>query len=158
MGNGAHSCLIKNDNLTWPIGAPIEDTIAGTQFIMRGIPIHYPDMKIILSHLGGALPMLLGRLDDQSSYFLQHDYPEMPSTMARKMWYDTVGHHSQPALKCACDAFGVQQLLLGTDFPYQQNELHDLAVTYIEISGMSESDIEFILDRNAGEGVNTGGV
>jgi hypothetical protein len=43
------------------IGAPIEDTISIMQLITHGIPTRYPAIKIINSHLGGALPMLLQR-------------------------------------------------------------------------------------------------
>ncbi len=66
-GNGACSPLISNYQLTWMVGAPVEDTISIMQLITHGIPARYPDIKIINSHLGGALPMLLQRADDQYS-------------------------------------------------------------------------------------------
>ena len=54
------------------VGAPaeraVEDTTSIMQLITHGIPTHYPDIKIINSHLGGALPMLLQRADDQSRW------------------------------------------------------------------------------------------
>ena len=58
-GNSACTPLIRDFNLTWMVGAPMEDTISTVQLITRGIPSRYPDIKIINSHLGGALPMLL---------------------------------------------------------------------------------------------------
>jgi 6-methylsalicylate decarboxylase len=64
-GNSACSPLIGNYHLTWMVGAPAEDTISVMQLITHGIPARYPDIKIINSHLGGALPMLLQRADDQ---------------------------------------------------------------------------------------------
>ena len=64
-GNGACSPLIGNYHLTWMVGAPVEDTISIMQLITHGIPARYPNIKIINSHLGGALPMLLQRADDQ---------------------------------------------------------------------------------------------
>jgi len=64
-GNNACSPLIGDYHLTWMIGAPIEDTISVMQLITHGIPTGYPNIKIINSHLGGALPMLVQRADDQ---------------------------------------------------------------------------------------------
>jgi len=64
-GNSACSPLIGNYHLTWMVGAPVEDTISVMHLITHGIPARYPDIKIINSHLGGALPMLLQRADDQ---------------------------------------------------------------------------------------------
>jgi 6-methylsalicylate decarboxylase len=98
------------------IGAPIEDTISIMHLIMHGIP--GPNIKIINSHLGGAMPMLLQRADDQYRWEAP-DTPQPPSMAARRMWYDTVGHGHLPALRCAIDSFGADRLLLGTDFPYE---------------------------------------
>jgi aminocarboxymuconate-semialdehyde decarboxylase len=64
-GNSACSPLIGNYHLTWMVGAPVEDTISVMHLITHGIPARYPDITIINSHLGGALPMLLQRADDQ---------------------------------------------------------------------------------------------
>jgi hypothetical protein len=102
-GNGACSPLIANYHLTWMVGAPVEDTISIMQLITHGIPARYPNIKIINSHLGGALPMLLQRADDQYRWEAP-DTPEAPSVAARRMWYDTVGHGHVPALRCAIDS------------------------------------------------------
>jgi predicted TIM-barrel fold metal-dependent hydrolase len=97
-GVAACSPLIADYGLTWPIGAPIEDTISATQLIFKGIPVRYPRIKIINSHLGGALPMLSQRLDNQYGWTAP-ELTEPPSTQARRMWYDTVGHFHIPALR-----------------------------------------------------------
>ena len=57
--------LIADYGLTWPIGASIEDTISATLIIFEGVPVRNPSIKIINSHLGGALPMPLQQLDNQ---------------------------------------------------------------------------------------------
>ena len=147
-GVSACSPLIANYGLTWPIGAPIEDTISATQLIFRGIPERYPRIKIINSHLGGALPMLLQRLDNQYRWAAP-GITEPPSAQARRMWYDTVGHFHIPALRCACESFGADRLVLGTDFPYLAGEGYRRSVSYIEDAGLSTSDAQRILGTNA---------
>ncbi len=147
-GNSACSPLIGNYQLTWMIGAPIEDTISIMQLITHGIPTRYPDIKIINSHLGGALPMLLQRADDQYRWEAP-DTPERPSVAARRMWYDTVGHGHVPALRCAIDSFGADRLLLGTDFPYENGDIFLRAVDYINDPQINPDAARAILDHNA---------
>lgn len=133
---------------TGPIGAPIEDTISATQLIFKGIPVRYPRIKIINSHLGGALPMLLQRLDNQYRWAAP-EITEPPSAQARRMWYDTVGHFHIPALRCACESFGADRLVLGTDFPYLSGDGYRRSVSYIQDAGLLATDAHRILDTNA---------
>jgi 6-methylsalicylate decarboxylase len=147
-GNGACSPLIGNYQLTWMVGAPVEDTISIMQLITHGIPVRYPDIKIINSHLGGALPMILQRADDQYRWEAPQT-PEPPSVAARRMWYDTVGHGHVPALRCAVDSFGADRLVLGTDFPYETGDIFVRAVDYINDPQIGTTAARAILDQNA---------
>jgi predicted TIM-barrel fold metal-dependent hydrolase len=143
-GLGAESPLISPHAMTWVIGAPIEDTIAAFHLIVRGIPSRYPNIKIIVSHIGGAMPILLGRLD-----FLYKDEvpqtPELPSKAARRIWYDTVGHDDPIAIRSAWEAFGPHRLVYGSDYPYQLDDAYTRSVQYIRNSGIPPKDVEIIL-------------
>ena len=147
-GNSACSPLIGNYHLTWMVGAPVEDTISVMHLITHGIPARYPDVKIINSHLGGALPMLLQRADDQYRWEAP-DTPELPSATARRMWYDTVGHGHVPALRCAIDSVGAGRLVLGTDFPYENGDTFVRAIDYINDPQIDRNAARAILDQNA---------
>jgi predicted TIM-barrel fold metal-dependent hydrolase len=147
-GNSACSPLIGDYHLTWMVGAPVEDTISIMQLITHGVPARYPNIKIINSHLGGALPMLAQRADDQYGWEAP-ETPEPPSVAARRMWYDTVGHGHVPALRCAIDSFGADRLLLGTDFPYENGDIFVRAVDYINDPRIDASAARAILDHNA---------
>ncbi|WP_242112963.1 amidohydrolase family protein [Luteimonas aquatica] len=147
-GCGGCSPLSADHHLTWSIGAPIEDTVAALHLILAGIPKRYPRMKIVLSHLGGALPMVLQRVEHQVPWEAPGT-PERPTLAARRMWYDTVGHNHPPALRAAVDTLGADRLLLGTDFPYQADDLFRAAVDYVSRAGLAEDAIGAILDRNA---------
>jgi aminocarboxymuconate-semialdehyde decarboxylase len=148
-GAGAGSELIAGHNLTWSIGAPIEDTVAIMHLILAGIPSRYPNMKIIASHLGGALPMVLNRADHQVPWEAPGT-PELPSVAARRMWFDTVGHDHAPALRAAVDTFGADRLVLGTDFPYQPGEEFQAAIDYVGRT-VGPAEAAAILDTNAAE-------
>ena len=149
-GNSACSPLISDYRLTWMVGAPVEDTISIMQLITHGIPSRFPDITIINSHLGGALPMLLQRADDQYKWEAPGT-PEAPSVAARRMWYDTVGHGHVPALQCAIASFGADRLVLGTDFPYENGDTYVRAIDYINDPRIGADTSRAILDSNAGD-------
>ena len=146
-GAGAHTPMIANYSVTWMIGAPIEDTISVTHLIIKGIPQKYPRMKIVNSHLGGALPMVLQRMDNQ---FVWENpaTPEKPSIAAKRMWFDTVAHAHPPAIRAAVDTLGADRIILGTDFPYENGELYKHAITYLSEAGLKQNDLTNILDYN----------
>ena len=152
-GCNAYSPLIADYHLTWMIGAPIEDTISVLHLIERGIPMRFPKLKIINSHLGGALPMVYQRLDNQYTWE-NPTIPERPTISARRMWYDTVGHGHIPAIRAAVETLGADRLVLGTDFPYEAGPLYKRAIDYIELGGFKPQDTARILDHNAAELLN----
>ncbi|MGH9678818.1 MAG: amidohydrolase family protein, partial [Candidatus Acidiferrales bacterium] len=91
IGLGACSSLIQQDNLTWPIGAMIEDTVVIGNLIAKQIPQRYPRVRIIVPHLGGDISMQIYRIDHQKFLFLPPNVEE-PSVIVKRLWFDTVGH------------------------------------------------------------------
>jgi predicted TIM-barrel fold metal-dependent hydrolase len=146
-GYSAYSPLISEYHITWMIGAPIEDTIAVVHLITHGIPQKFPNLKIINTHLGGALPMVMQRLDNQYTWE-NPSTPEKPSITAHRMWYDTVAHGYDPALKAAVDSIGIERLVFGTDFPYEPGPLFKRAADYIHEVGLKKAEIDRILHDN----------
>lgn len=147
-GLGGCSPLVQAHNLTWPIGATIEDTMLVAHLIANGIPSRYPRVRIIVPHLGGEISMLLQRLDNQAGMFLPKG-AEKPSITAKRFWYDTVSHAYVPALRCACDAFGTDRMVLGSDYPYEVGDIYQRCVDYVADVGLSAEQVESIRDRNA---------
>jgi predicted TIM-barrel fold metal-dependent hydrolase len=145
-GVACHSPDIMSSGLQWPLGAPFEDTLCAIQLIQAGFPLKYPHMKTILPHLGGTLPMLVHRLDELSR---RHVNIELNMYDAVKhFWYDTVNGFP-PALRLACDAFGTDRILFGTDYPFWREDAHQLAMTYINEIGLSAAEKESIFMNNA---------
>ena len=146
-GLGLCSPLVRDFGLTWPVGAPFEDTMFAMHLIERQIPIRYPKVKIIVPHFGGVMPLVLPRIDQHSMLFMK-DEAEPPSVTAKRLWYDTVGHGSLEALRCAHAAFGADRLVYGSDYPFQVQEHFLRSVTYVQDAGFSAADVTKILDTN----------
>lgn len=133
--------------LTWMVGAPFEDTIAALRLVLSGLTKRFPNVRIIVPHLGGTLPFLIQRLDDTPARE-QAGIDEPPSRLLKRLWFDTV-NSSPAALRCACQAYGADRLMLGTDWPYLVGPKFKRCVTYIQESGLPKNDVEAILDKNA---------
>jgi predicted TIM-barrel fold metal-dependent hydrolase len=148
MVNGICSALITDFGLEGAAGTTIEDTVVVLHLIVRQFPRRYPNIKIIVPHLGGSIPMLLNRMDNQVAA-IHRDLPEKPSATARRFWYDTVSHGSHAALRCACEAFGPEHLVTGSDYPVLL-AFEDYAKTfsYIRETGLDETAVKQILHRS----------
>jgi predicted TIM-barrel fold metal-dependent hydrolase len=78
--------------------------------------------------------------------------PEKPSETAKRLYYDTVGHGSQPALHYAWQAFGAGHLVTGSDYPFLMDyESYSKTFAYIARSDLPPDDIEHIMHRSAAE-------
>jgi 6-methylsalicylate decarboxylase len=146
-GGSVGSQLIESTQLAWPVGAPLEDTVCLLQFIQADFPSRFPDIKIILPHLGGFAPFLAARLDQLQDHFLPPS-AMAPSLQAKYFWYDTV-NANPPALRCARETFGTDHLLMGTDYPFWRDDAFKLCVDYVGESGLPASEVEQILGGNA---------
>jgi predicted TIM-barrel fold metal-dependent hydrolase len=146
-GGSLGSPLIESTNLVWPVGAPLEDAVCLLQFMQANFPSRFPDIKIILPHLGGFVPFLTARLDQLQDHFLP-DSAMAPSAQAKYFWYDTV-NGNPAALRCALETLGADHLLLGTDYPFWRDDAFKLCVDYISNAGLPASDVDRILSANA---------
>jgi 6-methylsalicylate decarboxylase len=147
--NGLCSPLINDYKMGGAAGAAMEDCALVLQLIARGVPSRFPDIKYIVPHLGGPLPMLLRRLDNQVP--AQHpNLPEEPSVTARRLYYDTVGHGSEAALLCGWKAFGADHLVTGSDYPYLMDyESYTETFAYISRLALPETDTDQIMHPSA---------
>ena len=131
------------------MGTSLEDAAFVLHMIAKQIPYRYPNIKFIVPHLGGPIPMLLHRLDQQG----QRDHPnlaEAPSATAGKFYYDTVCYGSKAAFCCALEAFGEDHLVTGSDYPVLQDyEAYKETFAYIERLGLPKADTDKILHHNA---------
>jgi aminocarboxymuconate-semialdehyde decarboxylase len=142
--------------MAWLVGAPVEDTVSALRLVFSGMLERYPGVRIIVPHLGGVLPFLVQRIDDLMRHSVGRQPPGAqaptvegpPSRYYRRLWYDTVNSHPA-ALRCACESFGVDRLLLGTDYPYVMGPAWAPLVRYVEDAGLSQADTAAILGGNA---------
>lgn len=143
---------------TFPLGGPSDDrgeflttgylgetAMAATKVALAGILEESPGVRIVWSHLGGGLAMLMDRLD--RSYKRYPSCPKPPSVYLKRCFYDMVCTHG-PALDCARATFGPERLVFGTDEPHVPNGTRDVLAA-LRARSWPAADIEAALTRNA---------
>lgn len=145
-GLACYSAPIKDAGLLWPLGGTAEDTLCAISLLKSGFTVRFPHVRTILPHLGGTLPFLMHRLDRPVRASLPGQEPLQDA--ARRFWYDSVNGYPA-ALRCACEAYGADRIVFGTDYPFFRDDAYQWAADYIERSGLAAADVEAIMRGNA---------
>jgi aminocarboxymuconate-semialdehyde decarboxylase len=137
------------------VGRPFDTTLSLTRFILSGGLEKFPKLRMVCAHVGGALPMLPGRLG--FGYELRRDMsfgPWEPDVMTRppasyiaQLYLDTVSLHP-PAVQCAVDTVGIDHVIYGSDFPPVPIALKR-SVDVVHQLKISDQDKQKILGDNA---------
>jgi aminocarboxymuconate-semialdehyde decarboxylase len=136
------------------IAWPTEVTIAATRLIFSGVIERHPGLRLVLSHAGGTLPYLAGRLD-LAYYAPKHEanpacranITKPPSHYLSHIYYDTVVA-SPASLRFLVDLVGADRVMFGTDFPYEIGDAEG-AIALPLLRQLPPAQREKILGQNA---------
>jgi len=121
--------------------------------ILNGTFDTFPNLKVIVGHMAEFLPYCLGRMDNRISIIT----PEIDPAMSAKetiatyfqrgnLFMTTSGVYEEPVIECAIKTVGIDRIMLGTDFPYEDFKG---AVDFIKNLPISDEDKDKILFKNA---------
>ena len=111
--------------LPWLVGMPAETSLAICSMIFGGIFERLPKLKVAFAHGGGSFPSTIGRIE--------HGFDVRPDLVAvdnnvnqrnylNRFYLDTLVHDPM-MLDYLVKLMGVNQLALGTDYPFPLGEL-----------------------------------
>jgi aminocarboxymuconate-semialdehyde decarboxylase len=105
--------------LTAPIGFTFDTSLAIARCIYDGFFDRYPNLKLIASHGGGALPYLVGRLDIcwDNIPAARAKTTEPPRNYMRRIYVDSVVFR-QDVLNMCVSVCGPDNVLYGSDYPH----------------------------------------
>jgi len=105
--------------LTAPIGFTFDTSLAIARCIYDGFLDRYPNLKLIASHGGGALPYLVGRLDIcwDNIPAARARTAEPPRNYMRRIYVDSVVFR-QDVLDMCVSVCGIDNVLYGSDYPH----------------------------------------
>lgn len=127
---------------------PGDIALGCASMITGGTATKLPKLRIAFSHGGGAMPILLPRLEHmwknvpKASEILK----EAPTTTARRFFYDDLVFDPK-AIRFLVEQYGASQVLLGTDYPYAMGDTDPLGT--LGRTGLDAATIEGITSRNA---------
>ncbi len=125
-------------------GFTVETATQGIRLVLSGVLDKYPNLKIILGHLGEGLPFLLWRID--SALSRPGNRPlDFRKLFSEHFYVTTSGFFSNPALMCCVQEMGVDRIIFSVDYPFVENEP---AVEWIPHIPLCEEDKVKILSGN----------
>jgi aminocarboxymuconate-semialdehyde decarboxylase len=100
------------------LGFIFDTTTCATRLIYSGIFERYPNFPYIMAHTGGALLMVLKRLDNGYELFpdCRKYINKPPSEYAKQLYYDTASFYA-PGIMMAHEIVGPDRILFGSDEP-----------------------------------------
>jgi aminocarboxymuconate-semialdehyde decarboxylase len=122
------------------VGFPFNTSVAISRFMFSGLLDTYPHLKIVVPHLGGALPFLFGRLQgvyDPEKYRSAHP----PSHYLDNFFFDVVSY-TRETLEFAAKVLGPSRLVFGSDFGCPDKNLIKPLMFQSYIEGLSISHME----------------
>jgi 2,3-dihydroxybenzoate decarboxylase len=128
----------------------VETATHAVRMIYGGVFDAFPDMTLILGHMGEMLPYTLWRLDNTNTgeqAAFNKGLKKKPSQYVKEqMMVTTSGVFSAEPLLCAYLTLGAERILFSVDYPYESLKE---GVHFIEHAPISDADKEKICHSNA---------
>jgi aminocarboxymuconate-semialdehyde decarboxylase len=141
--------LLTDYAMDWDVGTQLDDTIAAVRLINSGVLTRFPQLRWIVPHLGGALPFILGRLDQHWERDREERSLDVPPSQAMEgLMFDTAGHNAA-SIRFASEVLGTRRVMFGSDFPIVgSGDLGAAVCTVVAAYGEGEA-LDAVLYGNA---------
>jgi 2,3-dihydroxybenzoate decarboxylase/5-carboxyvanillate decarboxylase len=131
-------------------GYAVETATHALRIMASGVLDRYPDIRIVLGHMGEGIPFWLYRLDYWNGKHQGRTAPKLEMKMSdyfkRNFTITISGVYQPSALDLALRELGDEAIMWATDYPYQPlNE----AVEFLEQIDLPEQTMHKLLHRNA---------
>ena len=126
-------------------GYTVETATTAIRMVLSGVFEAHPRLKVLLGHLGEALPFLVWRIDQALAR------PGQKSVSFRDLfcgnfYITTSGNFSNPALLCSMMEMGVDRILFAVDWPFVENTA---ATDWLAAAPICDEDRAKIFSGNA---------
>jgi aminocarboxymuconate-semialdehyde decarboxylase len=129
------------------LGNPIDTAIAASHLIFGGVLDRHPKLRFCLAHGGGALLILIGRMDHGWKVRPEvKQLPKAPSTYLDRFYFDTVVH-SKPIMEFIIGLVDAERIMLGSDFCFDMG--YDRPVQFLEQINLTSAQRSMILGGTA---------
>lgn len=128
-------------------GFAIEASTHALRLIGAGVFDQFPNLTLVLGHMGEGLPFWLYRLDTTSAAYIGTSFSRPPSEYVREnMLITTSGMAWDPALLLSHSVLGAENIMFAVDYPFG-NYATDTA--WFDAIDLPEADKRLIYSGNA---------
>ncbi len=131
------------------VGRPAESTVAIGYLLLSGVFERFPDLVLCMVHGGGYMPYQIGRWEKGYKMvpgLVGANLSKPPLEYVKKLYFDSLVHIPE-ALSFLLDLVGPEQVVVGTDYPYEMAER--APVNFIDsVPGLSPEARGAILEGN----------
>ncbi len=145
---------VRTRECGFTVAAPVlgftEDTITtAIKLIVSGLMDEIPNTRLVMGHLGEAIPFLLDRMDNRLLFapnpYVRAKHP-LRYYFEHNILVTTSGNMSKEAFVCAKDVLGMDKICFGTDYPYE--DLPEM-MDFLEDIPISQKEREKMFYQNA---------
>jgi predicted TIM-barrel fold metal-dependent hydrolase len=114
---------------------------------LSGTLDRYPGLKIVIGHMGEALPFMLDRIDETTALQAKASLKRsLRQTLVDQVWITTSGFFTMVPFMAALMTFGVDRIMFSVDYPFASNAR---AKAFLDGLPVSPADREKIAHGNA---------
>ncbi|HEX7336069.1 MAG TPA: amidohydrolase family protein, partial [Gemmatimonadales bacterium] len=137
----------RMEGAIWGYG--VEAGTHAVRLMLSGVLDRFPRLRVVLGHMGEALPFWLWRLDYMAAPGSRAALKNQlkPSEYLRRNFAITTSGVEDPlVLRFCIDKLGIESIMWAIDYPYQPTAP---AVAFLESASLSEQERAQISSRNA---------
>ena len=141
----------NNYHLNNTIGNLADRTVTYASLVYGGVMDKFPNLKICLSHGGGYTAFGAGRMDRgwQVRSEARATLAQPPSRYLSDFYYDSLTH-SEDALRFLIDTVGIDQVVMGSDWPFDMAV--DSPIEWLNgMSSITQDERDAIIKTNLAE-------
>ena len=129
------------------LGNPIDSAIAACHLIFSGVLDRHPKLRFGLPHGGGALLILIGRIDHGWQVRPEtKQLPKAPSSYLDRFFYDTIVHSKQ-IMEFVIREVGAERVMIGSDYCFDMG--YERPVQFLEQIDLPSAQRQMILGGTA---------
>ncbi len=95
-----------------------ENGLHALRLIVSGLFDRFPDLQIILGHMGENLPYFLARADTVLGPSVKHLQRPVREYFHQNFYITTSGFFTTPPLRCALEVVGIDRTMFSVDYPF----------------------------------------
>jgi len=100
----------------------VETGTHALRLVFNGLFDRFPNIKLVLGHLGETLPFLLWRFDSRAKLYGLKLQKRASDYIRENIWVTTSGMFSADPVMCSVSALGRDRVMFSADYPFENSD------------------------------------